>query len=129
MPRLLVVVPGGGSPRIASGPGYRVVSETELVKCHSIDEVGAARGAPYVTISPVAPTPSKPGYGPPLGVDGVRAAVAAAGGTPVYALGGVTAANARSFCSAGAYGVAVMGAVLRAGDPDAVVRELLEAIR
>jgi len=128
MARLIVVVPAGAEPRLADGPGFRVVRESDLVKCHSVAEVVAASGAPLVTVSPVAPTPSKPGYGPPLGADGVAAAVAAAGGMPVFALGGVTPENARSFCEAGAYGVAVMGAVLRADDPHRVVRDLLEAI-
>jgi thiamine-phosphate pyrophosphorylase len=63
-----------------------------------------------------------------LGRDGVREAGEAAGDMPVYALGGVTVENARSFVDAGAYGVAVMGAVLRAHDPQAVVAELLAAI-
>ena len=128
MPRLLVVVPAGGAPRLASGPGYAVIREEQLVKCHSVAEVEAARRAAFVTISPVAPTLSKPGYGPALGVAGVRAAVEAAGAVPVFALGGVTPENARSFRDAGAYGVAVMGAVLRADDPRAVVADLVAVL-
>jgi thiamine-phosphate pyrophosphorylase len=128
MPRLLVVVPSGAVPLVASDSDVRVVFEDELVKCHSADEVARAAGAGFVTISPVAPTLTKPGYGPALGVAGVRQAVAAAGDMLVFALGGVTPENARSFRDAGAYGVAVMGAVLRADDPDLVVRELLEAL-
>jgi len=128
LPRLLVVVPAGQASRIAEGPGYAVVREEELVKCHSVSELLAASGSPFVTISPVAPTLTKPGYGPPLGVEGVRAAVAAAGGTPVFALGGVTADNAASFRGAGAYGVAVMGVVLRAEDPLVAVHDLLGAL-
>lgn len=128
MPRLLVVVPTGTPPRLSSGPGYAVVREEELVKCHSVAEVEAVDDADFVTISPVAPTLSKPGYGPPLGVAGVRAAVAAAGVVPVFALGGVTVENAPSFRQAGAYGVAVMGPVLRADDPRAVVADLLAVL-
>jgi thiamine-phosphate pyrophosphorylase len=41
------------------------------------------------------------------------------------ALGGVGAGNARACREAGADAVAVMGAVMRAGDPAAVVRDLL----
>ena len=128
MPRLLVVVPAGATPRLAPGPGYAVVREEHLVKCHSVAEVEAAGDADFVTVSPVAPTLSKPGYGPSLGVAGVRAAVEAAGPVPVFALGGVTAQNARSFREAGAYGVAVMGAVLRAEDPLAVVADLVAVL-
>jgi thiamine-phosphate pyrophosphorylase len=128
MPRLLVVVPAGASPRLSRGAGYAVVREEHVVKCHCVAEVEAAADADFLTISPVAPTLSKPGYGPPLGVAGVRAAVEAAGPVPVFALGGVTAKNARSFREAGAYGVAVMGAVLRADDPRAVVAELVAVL-
>ena len=95
--------------------------------CH--DEAAVARaaeeGAAYVTISPVAPTASKPGYGPALGAGGVRRAVEAADGLPVLALGGVAAEAVSSLRSAGAHGVAVMGAVMRAHDPAAVVAALL----
>lgn len=128
LPRLVVVVPTGCTSRVSPGPDVALVDERALVKCHGPDEVRAARGSRFVTISPVAPTESKPGYGPPLGVHGVRVAVAAAAGMPVFALGGVTEANARDFIDAGAHGVAVMGAVLRAEDPHDVVRRLLEAI-
>lgn len=132
LPRLLVVVPRGGRRRLDAGPGVLVVAEEDLVKCHDVAEVRAAVGAPvpaeFVTISPVAPTASKPGYGPALGVAGVRAAVAAAHGVPVFALGGVTPANAPSFLAAGAHGVAVMGPVLRADEPQAVVATYLAVL-
>lgn len=98
--------------------------------CHAAADVRAAveAGAGYVTMSPVAPTPSKPGYGPPLGVAGVADAVAAAAGElPVLALGGVTAENAEDWLTAGAHGVAVMGAVMTAADPAAYVRSLRAA--
>jgi thiamine-phosphate pyrophosphorylase len=87
-----------------------------------------AAGADYVTLSPVFLTESKPGYGPALGLEGLAAAVAAAKG-PVIALAGITAANAAACIRAGAAGVAVMGEVMRAADPEATVRALVEAIR
>ena len=95
--------------------------------CHGEDDVARAvgEGACWVTVSPVAITASKPGYGPPLGTDGVRRAVAVAGGTPVFALGGVEAGSVADLRAAGAYGVAVMGAVMRAAKPAAVVSRLL----
>lgn len=98
--------------------------------CHSTAEITRAvgGGASYVTISPVAASESKPGYGPVLGADGVRRAVAVAGVTPVYALGGVSPENAADLRAAGAYGVAVMGALMRAPDPAKVYRRLVEAV-
>jgi thiamine-phosphate pyrophosphorylase len=85
--------------------------------------VAAAEGAAYATLSPYAATPSKPGYGPPLPTTAF-----AGHPIPVFALGGITPANVAEARAAGAYGVAVMGAVMRADEPAAVVRSLLEAL-
>ncbi|SNR79959.1 Thiamine monophosphate synthase/TENI [Blastococcus mobilis] len=41
----------------------------------------------HVMISPVFPTPSKPGYGPPLSLDELAAPIPTA--PPAYALGGI----------------------------------------
>lgn len=92
--------------------------------CHSEDEVRRAGSAAYVMVSPAAPTDSKPGYGPPLGAMGVRR-LAAAAAMPAFALGGITPDNAALLTAAGAYGVAVMGSVMRADDPADVVHRLL----
>lgn len=86
-----------------------------------------ARGADYVTLSPVFASASKPGYGPALGV-ARWAVIAAAVDVPVLALGGITSPDDVAACrAAGAAGVAVMGAVWRAGDPGAVVAALIAA--
>ncbi|HYH20435.1 MAG TPA: thiamine phosphate synthase [Azospirillum sp.] len=86
-------------------------------------ERAAAQGADYVTLSPVFPSPSKPGYGPPLGLDGF-ARIAAGAPLPVLALGGIDAGNAAAVLAAGAAGVAVMGALLRADVEEATARLL-----
>ena len=98
--------------------------------CHGIPELQAARsaGLDYATLSPVWATASKPGYGPGLGLGGLAAGVAAVPGLPVYALGGVEPGRAADCLSAGAAGVAVMGAIMRADDPAKVVRSLLEEL-
>jgi thiamine-phosphate pyrophosphorylase len=99
------------------------------VSAHASGEAAAllAAGADYVTVSPVFLTDSKPGYGPALGLDGLAAAVGEARG-PVVALAGITPANAAACLAAGAAGVAVMGEVMRAVDPEAVVRALIAAM-
>jgi thiamine monophosphate synthase len=85
-------------------------------------------GLEYVTVSPVYPSASKPGYGPPLGLSTLRNWCAACA-VPVLALGGVDSADRAGACvRAGAAGVAVMGTVMRAADPAAVVRGLVEAV-
>jgi len=90
--------------------------------CHHRDEVrrAAGEGCAYATLSPVFASASKPGYGPPLGVDALGDLP-----LPVFALGGVTVARAARCVDAGAAGVAVMGAVMRAADPTAEVAALL----
>lgn len=95
--------------------------------CHSATEVrvAAAAGASWATLSPFAETASKPGYAP---LARQEYAAAGAAGIPVYALGGVTVANAAEAIGAGADGLAVMGSVMRAADPAAVVRELLDLL-
>ena len=96
---------------------------------HSAEEAAAllGSGADYVTLSPVFPTASKPGYGPAIGLDGLAEIIAQVPG-PVIALGGVTPANAPLCLSAGASGVAVMGEVMRAANPQAVVEAMLAAM-
>ena len=70
---------------------------------------------------------SKPGYGPALGVPGLAQLVARTG-KPLLALGGVTSpADAAACVAAGAAGVAVMGAVMRARDPAELVAGLVAA--
>jgi thiamine-phosphate pyrophosphorylase len=107
--------------------------DTDVIRGHSCHDEAEVRravgsGASYVTVSPVALTASKPGYGPQLGLSGVRRLVDAANGTPVFALGGVGAGNARSFRDAGAYGIAVMGSIMRADDPGAMTESLLAEV-
>ncbi len=87
----------------------------------------AAAGADYVTLSPVFESASKPGYGPALGLEGLRGAAARIP-VPVIALGGIDPDNAAACLAAGAAGVAVMGTVMRAADPGAVAAELLFAL-
>lgn len=95
--------------------------------CHDAGEVAAAQDCDWVTVSPVWETASKPGYGPALGPTGLAGLLP--GAPPAYALGGVTGPDRARTCRAvGAYGVAVLGAVMRAERPDRVVADLLGAV-
>jgi thiamine-phosphate pyrophosphorylase len=134
----------------AAAPGRPVVGRS----CHTPSELQAAaqRGrADYVTYSPVFATPSKPGHGPAIGLDGLsggRLAVDGAGGplrsvagrlrrsylgaataaplgrVGLVALGGIGPGRAGACRRAGADGVALMGEVMRAADPGAVMAQV-----
>jgi thiamine-phosphate pyrophosphorylase len=95
--------------------------------CHTVEDLVEAqrRGAAWATFSPVFTTSSKPGYGPPLGLGGLAAGAHTALGLPVLALGGIVPGRARGCVEAGAAGVAVMGAVMGADHPAAVIRAML----
>jgi thiamine monophosphate synthase len=97
--------------------------------CHGPAELARLTTEDYLTLSPVFPSASKPGYGPALGPAGLARLIRIAGGRPVLALGGVdTPERAVACVAAGAAGVAVMGAVMRAADPAGVVAALRAAV-
>ncbi|WP_194821768.1 thiamine phosphate synthase [Micromonospora sp. S-DT3-3-22] len=92
--------------------------------CHDAAELARLGTEDYVTLSPVWPTRSKPGYGPPLCPDGLRRLVRLSP-VPVLALGGIETPEQVTACvEAGAAGVAVLGAIMRAADPTAVAAAL-----
>jgi thiamine-phosphate pyrophosphorylase len=97
------------------------------VSAHDLEEARAAArdGADYITLSPIFPTNSKLGYGPALTPKGLADVVAEVD-LPVIALGGVTTVTAAACRRAGAAGLAVMGTIMRAGDPAETVCEILD---
>jgi thiamine-phosphate pyrophosphorylase len=121
-----VHLPGGGDPAAARD---RLPQRLIGVSAHTPEEAGAqlAAGADYVTLSPIFISASKPGYGPAVGLDALAAAARLSRG-PVIALGGIGADNSAACLAAGARGIAVMGEVMRAADPEETVRRLVAAI-
>lgn len=92
--------------------------------CHGAVTVEATAGCTHATLSPAYATASKPGYGPTVPLDAFADTP-----VPTYALGGIDRPERAAACiDAGAHGVAVMGAVMRAADPAAVVAGLVEAV-
>jgi thiamine-phosphate pyrophosphorylase len=86
-----------------------------------------AAGASYLGVGPCYPTSTKDGLPGPIGAAGL-AAVAAAVALPVLAIGGVTVDRIPELLEAGAFGIAVVGAIAMANDPAAAARELLASL-
>lgn len=84
-------------------------------------------GASYLGVGPVFGTRSKPDAGPAIGVSMLRRRIAIAD-LPVIGIGGIDASNVASVIRAGATGVAVMSAVLRADDPRVAAETIRGAI-
>jgi thiamine-phosphate pyrophosphorylase len=99
------------------------------VSARNLYEAEAAQviGATYIGAGPVWSTPTKPGAGFPIGIDGL-AAICAAVRIPVVAIGGVDAANAGRCIGAGAAGVAVVRAARDAPGVRAAVEAALAEI-
>ena len=97
---------------------------------HTLEELqGAPEALDYATLSPIFKTPSKPGYGPALGLEALaEAAASAPPRLALYALGGVTPERASACLKAGAHGVAVMGGICHAEDVYEASLKYLEAI-
>ena len=95
------------------------------VSTHSLDEAKKAEAdeADFITIGPIFYTPSKAGYGEPLGVEVIKQ-VRKEIRIPVFAVGGIKEDNARDVIDAGADGIAVISAVMGAADVGRAVREI-----
>ncbi len=96
---------------------------------HSLAEARAAAGggADFVVFGPIYETPSKRTFGSPVGLDAL-AEVTRSISPPVFAIGGVTAERVCSVRQHGAYGIAVVSAILEADDPRAAAAALRAAL-
>ena len=100
----------------------------------SVGSPEAAARAPatadYWSVGPCFATPTKGDAGAPLGPDGFASlARLAPEGTPVIGIGGITETNARSVIEGGGIGIAVIGAVLGASNPEIAARGLRAALK
>jgi len=91
---------GSVLPEVFARPEFLV-----SVACHNIADAGKIRGADFVILAQIFSPLSKGDSKPALGVTAITE-LAATITTPVLALGGITAGNARLCIEAGAAGVA-----------------------
>jgi thiamine-phosphate pyrophosphorylase len=99
------------------------------ISVHTIEEAVQAEshGADYIILGPIYETPSKQTFGPPLGIHVLEKACGMVR-IPIIGIGGVTAVRAREMRRAGAFGAAVITAILSANDVESATRELLDAV-
>jgi thiamine-phosphate pyrophosphorylase len=123
-----VHLPAGGDAKAARG----LLGPRKLIglSIHTVTEAAAIDPAfaDYAVAGPAFETPSKPGYGPEIGRQGLRH-MASAARVPVLAIGGINAARVGEVIATGCAGIAVMGGVMRAGDPAIEVRALAASLR
>lgn len=93
------------------------------ISTHADTQVSAATqaGADYLGFGPIFPPSSKRDHDPVVGVDGLRR-IRRLTGLPVFAIGGITLDHVPSIINAGANGVAVISAIIRATDVTTMTR-------
>lgn len=97
----------------------------------SADDPAVARravdaGADYIGCGTVYATGTKADAGEVIGPEGLARVVGAVS-VPVVGIGGITVARAPEVAATGAAGVAVVGAIMGAADPEATARRFLQA--
>jgi thiamine-phosphate diphosphorylase len=113
-------------------PAARRIAGPELTMGFSPESDLGARsarieGGSYLGVGPIYGTKSKSDAGPAIGLNVLKRRIEVSG-LPVIGIGGISAENAGPVIGAGAAGVAVMSAILKASDPQAAARALREAV-
>jgi thiamine-phosphate pyrophosphorylase len=99
------------------------------ISTHNVAQVRAAceAGADYLGFGPVFATATKANPDPVQGLAGLRAAVIAAAGRPIVAIGGIAAAHADDIYGTGAHALCAISAVNEARDPRDTARQFQRA--
>ncbi|MFC1575967.1 thiamine phosphate synthase, partial [Gemmatimonadota bacterium] len=108
--------------RRVAPPGFLIGHSTDVP---DVARAAVKEGADYIGCGAVFPTTTKRDAGTVIGVSGLARVVDSVA-VPVVGIGGVTAEGAREIAEgSGAAGVAAIGAVMGARNPEEAVRELL----
>jgi thiamine-phosphate pyrophosphorylase len=96
------------------------------VSTHDLDQVAlaVAQSPAYIAYGPVFATSTKANPDPVQGLVALRAAVVAAGGIPVVAIGGITPDRAAAVHATGVTAVCAISAISAAPDPAAAILRL-----
>jgi thiamine-phosphate pyrophosphorylase len=97
---------------------------------HSLEEAQLAQrsGADFVVFGPVYFTPSKAQYGRPQGLEALKTIVEKVT-LPVYAIGGIKAESIADMRRIGVRGVALISAILSAGEPKGAAASIVELLQ
>ncbi len=105
--------------RARLGAGLLGLSIETVAQCGAIPP-----GVDYIGAGPIRATASKADHAEPVGFNGLAEIVARCR-VPVVAIGGIGPGDAAAVRRAGAVGMAVVSAVVRAPDPEAATRDLI----
>jgi len=94
---------------------------------HEGDDVAAWNQCDYLFFGPVRETPSKRGLRDPVAFDGLARATTRTR-VPIWAIGGLRAADARPCLDAGCAGMAVLSGILMSRDAVRACREYVAAV-
>ena len=116
---------------ISVGAARKIIGPERLigVSCHSLDSAKSAQksGADFITFGPVFFTPSKAVYGNPVGLERL-AETSSALNIPVFGLGGINESNMLQVMATGAYGVALISAIMTAEQPQVAAADMLKTL-
>lgn len=97
---------------------------------HSVGEARRAEqeGADFVTLGPIYETPSKLQYGKPVGVQTIER-VKEEVSIPVFAIGGINRERVGEALKAGAYGIALISAILASENIKSSTEEFMRLLK
>jgi len=119
-----------GQDDLSAMAARRVLGDGAIIglSTHTVEQAAAAERLPvdYVAIGPAFPTVTKEKTDRPLGPEGI-ARVREVVGKPLVAIGGITLENGPSLLRAGADSLAVISALMGAGELTGTARRMLES--